>query len=147
MKSNPDQPLVDRHQREVAPLLKRRWLFAESNNFLLYDFFHAERFGRRKRLLAYSNRNGDERALVVYNNRYGSTRGNSSITLRPMQTRAQANFASSACAMGSASVAVPALCLRFAIRSPGLNTFAALTMCSTRVSPSDLHAYQCHVFS
>jgi hypothetical protein len=27
--------LVERHEREIAPLLKRRWLFAESGNFLL----------------------------------------------------------------------------------------------------------------
>jgi hypothetical protein len=36
---NPDRWLVERHEREIAPLLKRRWLFAESGNFLLYDFF------------------------------------------------------------------------------------------------------------
>ena len=27
-----------RHDREIAPLLHSRWLFAESENFLLYDF-------------------------------------------------------------------------------------------------------------
>jgi hypothetical protein len=37
----PDHWLVERHEREIAPLLKRRWLFAESSNFLLYDFFQA----------------------------------------------------------------------------------------------------------
>ena len=30
----PDRWLVERHDREIAPLLKRRWLFAESSNFL-----------------------------------------------------------------------------------------------------------------
>ena len=35
----PDQGLIDRHDREIAPLLKRRWLFAESTHFLLYDLF------------------------------------------------------------------------------------------------------------
>jgi hypothetical protein len=35
----PNRWLVERHEREIAPLLKRRWLFAESTNFLLYDFF------------------------------------------------------------------------------------------------------------
>ena len=33
--------MIERHEREIAPLLKRRWLFAESGNFLLYDFFIA----------------------------------------------------------------------------------------------------------
>jgi glycosidase len=70
----PDQGLVERHQREVAPLLKRRWLFAESANFLLYDFWH-ENGGVDENVFAYSNRAGSERALVVYHNRYGSTRG------------------------------------------------------------------------
>jgi glycosidase len=70
----PDQGLVERHQRQIAPLLKRRWLFAESANFLLYDFWH-ENGGVDENVFAYSNRAGSERALVVYHNRYGSTRG------------------------------------------------------------------------
>jgi glycosidase len=71
---NPDHWLVERHQREIAPLLKRRWLFAESENFLLYDFFTANG-SVDEDVFAYSNRTGGERALVVYNNRYGSTHG------------------------------------------------------------------------
>ena len=67
---NPDRALVERHEREIAPLLKRRWLFAESSNFLLYDFFSRQR-PVDENVFAYSNRNGGERALVVYNNRYG----------------------------------------------------------------------------
>ncbi len=70
----PDQWLVERHDREIAPLLKRRWLFAESNNFLLYDFFTGSG-AVDENVFAYSNRNGNERALVIYNNRYGSTHG------------------------------------------------------------------------
>jgi glycosidase len=71
---NPDQWLVARHDREVAPLLKKRWLFAESGDFLLYDFF--EPSGTvDENVFAYSNRNGGERALVIYNNRYRSTHG------------------------------------------------------------------------
>ena len=45
---NPDHWLVERHEREIAPLLKRRWLFAESGNFLLYDFFTGQRLGERE---------------------------------------------------------------------------------------------------
>jgi len=71
---DPDPWLVERHDREVAPLLKRRWLFAESSNFLLYDFFHANG-SVDENVFAYSNRNGGERALVVYNNRYGTAHG------------------------------------------------------------------------
>jgi len=71
---SPDPWLVERHDREIAPLLKRRWLFAESSNFLLYDFFNANGTVDEN-VFAYSNRNGGERALVVYNNRYGTAHG------------------------------------------------------------------------
>ena len=71
---NSDQWLVERHEREIAPLLKRRWLFAESGNFLFYDFFN-DNGSVDENVFAYSNRNGGERALVVYNNRYGPAHG------------------------------------------------------------------------
>ncbi|HUA93769.1 MAG TPA: alpha-amylase family glycosyl hydrolase [Terracidiphilus sp.] len=71
---DPDRWLVERHEREITPLLKRRWLFAESGNFLLYDFF-TDSGSVDENVFAYSNRNGSERALVVYNNRYGETHG------------------------------------------------------------------------
>ena len=71
---SPDPWLVERHEREIAPLLKRRWLFAESGEFLLYDFYTGSG-AVDENVFAYSNRNGDERALVVFNNRYGSTHG------------------------------------------------------------------------
>ncbi len=71
---SPDPALIARHQREIAPLLKRRWLFAESINFLLYDF--ARTNGTvDENVFAYSNRAGSESALVIYNNVYASTRG------------------------------------------------------------------------
>ena len=70
----PDQWMVERHEREIAPLLKRRWLFAESYNFLLYDFFH-DSGSVDENVFAYSNRVNDQRALVIYNNVYGSTSG------------------------------------------------------------------------
>ena len=71
---DPDHWLVERHQREVAPLLKRRWLFAESAHFLLYDFFQPNG-SVNEDVFAYSNRNGGERALVVYHNRYADAHG------------------------------------------------------------------------
>ena len=35
----PDRDLVERHEREIFPLMKRRHLFADVKHFLLYDFF------------------------------------------------------------------------------------------------------------
>ncbi len=70
----PDQWLVDRHEREIAPLLHQRSLFAESHNFLLYDFYHQDGTVDEN-VFAYSNRRGGERGLFLYNNRYGTARG------------------------------------------------------------------------
>ena len=70
----PDRWLIERHEREIFPLLHRRYLFAEVQDFLLYDFFTPE--GQvNEDVFAYSNRSGDERGLVVYHNRFATARG------------------------------------------------------------------------
>ena len=69
-----NQGLVARHQREIFPLLRRRYLFSGVDNFLLYDFFSVGG-GVNEDVFAYSNRYGEERALVLYNNRYAEARG------------------------------------------------------------------------
>lgn len=74
MDETPSDDLVARHQREIAPLLKKRHVFAESTNFVLYDFWN-EHGAVDENVFAYSNRSGEERALVLYNNAYASTRG------------------------------------------------------------------------
>ncbi len=70
----PDPWLVARHERELAPLLHRRNLFAEARDFRLYDFVTDEGWVNED-VFAYSNRRGLERALVVYHNRYAQARG------------------------------------------------------------------------
>ena len=70
----PNEALVARHMHELAPLLKKRYIFAESTNFVLYDFWH-EFGGVDENVFAYSNRHGNERSIVLYNNRYEGTRG------------------------------------------------------------------------
>jgi hypothetical protein len=70
----PDEDLIARHMREIAPLLKKRAVFADSTHFALYDFWTADGTVDEN-VFAYSNRLGDQRALVLFNNRYGSTRG------------------------------------------------------------------------
>lgn len=71
---DPDMYLIQRHQTDVFPLIKRRELFSGVRNFLLFDFFSGE--GRiNEDVFAYSNGVGEERALVVYHNYYGSTQG------------------------------------------------------------------------
>ena len=70
----PDPWLIARHEREISPLLHRRSLFAEVDNFLLYDFY-ADSGAVNEDVYAISNRRGNERALVIYNNRFADTRG------------------------------------------------------------------------
>jgi hypothetical protein len=70
----PDQELIQRHEREIFPLIKRRHLFSDVKNFLLYDFFTPEGYVNEN-VFTYSNRSGNERAFVLYHNKYESTQG------------------------------------------------------------------------
>jgi glycosidase len=70
----PDPWLIARHEREISPLLHRRGLFAEVENFLLYDFY-TDSGHVNEDVYAYSNRRGEDRALVLFHNRYADTRG------------------------------------------------------------------------
>ncbi|MBK9944128.1 MAG: alpha-amylase [Kouleothrix sp.] len=71
---HPDQYLIERHEREIFPLMHKRYLFAEVEHFLLYDFFTTDG-ALTEDVYAYSNRHGDERALVLYHNKYAEVRG------------------------------------------------------------------------
>jgi len=71
---HPDQWLIDRHQKEIFPLLRKRYLFSEVENFLLYDVYNS--FGQvMEDVYAYSNRYGSEAALVLYNNKFNYASG------------------------------------------------------------------------
>ncbi len=70
----PDWALIQRHEREIFPLMKKRYLFADVKNFLLYDFYAPEGYVNEN-VFAYSNRYGEERALVIYNNKFEHARG------------------------------------------------------------------------
>jgi hypothetical protein len=69
----PDLTLVERHEREIFPLMKRRNLFSGSADFCLYDLY--AQGGINENVFAYSNRSGEERSLVFYNNSYYETAG------------------------------------------------------------------------
>lgn len=70
----PDQELIQRHEKEIFPLMKRRRHFSEVKDFLLYDFFSPEGHVNEN-VFAYSNRSGEERSLIIYHNKYESARG------------------------------------------------------------------------
>jgi glycosidase len=69
----PDGHLIWLHERNIFPLLRRRWLFSGSENFVLYDFYAGDTVNEN--VFAYSNRAGDQRAVVLYHNSYASTAG------------------------------------------------------------------------
>jgi ADP-glucose type glycogen/starch synthase len=62
----PCQELIERHRRQLFPLLRRRALFSGSERFQLYDFISA--YGVEQDVFAYSNGLGDERVLILCNN-------------------------------------------------------------------------------
>jgi len=70
----PDQSFIDRHRREIFPLLHKRYLFAEVDNFVLYDFTDREGSCNQD-VFAFSNRSGTESALILYHNKWGDTSG------------------------------------------------------------------------
>ena len=69
-----DLNLVQRHEKEIFPILRRRYLYANVENFLLYDFFN-QNGSVNEDVFAYSNRIGENKSLVIYHNRFGSTSG------------------------------------------------------------------------
>ncbi len=70
----PDAGFIAHHERAIFPLLKRRHLFAGSDNFTLYDFWNGDG-AVDEDVFAFSNRAGEERALVVFNNRDSGAAG------------------------------------------------------------------------
>ncbi|MDP1715356.1 MAG: alpha-amylase family glycosyl hydrolase [Anaerolineales bacterium] len=78
----PDDGLIRGHEWRIFPLLHRRFLFADVEHFLLFDFY-LPNGGVDEEVFAYSNRfndpstgsGRDERGLVIYHNKFANTRG------------------------------------------------------------------------
>jgi hypothetical protein len=140
----PNHWLVERHDREIAPLLKRRWLFAESSNFLMYDFYQD---GGRvdENIFAYSNRNGGERALVVYNNRYGAARGTIDFSAA-YADKSAGHLRQQRLREGLGLSGDGAAILAFRDSLTGLEYLRSAWQVGSQGFTLDLHAYQCHVF-
>jgi predicted flap endonuclease-1-like 5' DNA nuclease/glycosidase len=62
----PDEGLIAHHASQIFPLLKKRALFAETDQFVMYNFTNDHHVNEN--VYAYSNARGGERALVLYNN-------------------------------------------------------------------------------
>jgi len=70
----PDNELIERHKREIFPLMKRRYLFADVSNFLLYDLYTHQGWVNEN-VFAYTNKYNSEKALVLYNNKFENVSG------------------------------------------------------------------------
>ncbi len=70
----PDDHLIERHRRELFPLLHRRRQFAGAENFRLYDVV-TEHGDVNDNVFAYSNRGAGRSSLVLYNNAYERATG------------------------------------------------------------------------
>lgn len=70
----PDEHLIWKHIKEIFPLMRKRYLFSQVNNFYLYDFIDSEN-EVDDNVFAYSNNYNDEKAFIIYNNSYYQTFG------------------------------------------------------------------------
>ncbi len=66
--------LMERHERQIVPLMRKRHLFAEAKHFRLLDF-EVSPGQVNENVYVFTNRTNTEQAVVLYNNRFESTTG------------------------------------------------------------------------
>ena len=74
----PNGWLIDQHERRIFPLLRKRYLFANVDNFNIYDCYGPN--GVEESVYAFVNGSGNERTLVLVNNRYERIYGTISVS-------------------------------------------------------------------
>lgn len=142
----PDQHLIRRHEREIFPLLRQRYLFSGAENFTLFDFYtdhgHVD-----ENVFAYTNRSGDQRSLVIYNNAFNNTTGS-------MRTAAAINrgtaelprYEHPELTQALALETAPRLYWLFRDHRDGLQYIRSSQDLQSSGLRVTLHAYQYHVF-
>jgi glycosidase len=140
----PDHWLVERHDREIAPLLHQRWLFAESSNFLLYDFFQADG-AVNENVFAYSNRRGDKRGLVLYNNSFSAARGTIHSSAA-YADKGSGQLRQRRLSDGLELTNDSAVILGFRDSLTGLEYLQRASKIANQGFTIDLRGYQCHIF-
>src|ERR1700722_4749684 len=141
----PNHWLVERHEREIAPLLHQRALFAESSNFLLYDFFN-DNGTVDENVFAYSNRRGDQRGLVLYNNRYSTANGTIDWSAA-YADKQSGQLRQQRLKDGLELNGDPAIILGYRDSLTGLEYLRRATNIAEQGLRIELHAYQCHLFT
>ncbi|WP_320129050.1 alpha-amylase family glycosyl hydrolase [uncultured Sphaerochaeta sp.] len=69
----PNQRLIDQHMNNIAPLLKKRYLFSGVEKFELFDLLNGDNV--EQSAFCYVNGTDTERALVLYNNQFENVEG------------------------------------------------------------------------
>jgi len=66
--------LVERHKREIFPLMKKRYLFSQVEDFWMFDFI--DDYGNiNENVFAFTNKHATEKAIVFYNNKFETAYG------------------------------------------------------------------------
>jgi glycosidase len=142
-----DEWLVERHQREIFPLLHRREHFAGAQEFLLYDVV-LDGGGVDENVFAYSNGTGTGRSLVVYHNRFGSTSGwiRDSVAFAVKAADGSKRLVRRTLAEGLGLPADPSAFMAFRDARSGLEHLRSVHELRERGLHVSLDAYQGHVF-
>jgi glycosidase len=144
-----DDGLVHGHEWRIFPLTHRRALFANVEDFWLYDFYvsgshTAGASGTvNEDVFAYSNRIGNERGLVVYHNKYAETRGwikNSAAAMDKASGKLIQKTLSEALSLPKETYAV------FKDYVTGLEYIHSCQELAEKGLYVELGGYQCHVF-
>jgi len=70
----PDEWSVRRHEHEIFPLMRKRYLFSQVRNFEFYDFLDDRGFVNEN-VFAFTNRTGNEAAVVLFHNKFEECSG------------------------------------------------------------------------
>jgi len=132
MDEKPNAPLIERHEREIEPLLRSRDLFAGVQHFALYASDDSAP------VLAYSNRCGDQRVLVLVNNQLDSIQG------RLIETIPCANFPEKR-TLGQALDLEPAQTVNFSDNRTGISRALSRELLDTEGLSFALRGYETSV--
>ena len=144
---SPDADLVARHERQIFPLLHHRAIFADVDDFLLYDFLTGDGVVDEN-VFAYSNRLGDARSLVLYHNAYAETRGwvRTSVAYAVKDADGEKTLVQQSLAEGLALTGDENTYLIFSDAVTGLEYIRNVAELAKNGLYAHLHAYQAHVF-
>ncbi len=65
---------IERHKKEIFPLLRKRYLFSDVEHFHLFDFICVNG-NTNENVLAYSNEFEQKKSLVIFHNKFEHTKG------------------------------------------------------------------------